>query len=68
MVTTQPKVLAAGPMARRLRVPVRWLLQLAREKQVPCLFADNVALFEPVATERALAELASGGKGVPGGR
>lgn len=55
---TKPKLLPAGPMARYLRVPVKWLREEAEAGRVPCLKADKVFLFDPDAVESALADRA----------
>jgi hypothetical protein len=55
-----PPVLTAGPMARFLRVPVRWLIAEADAGRVPCLRSGKVLLFHPPAVERALATRAAG--------
>ena len=56
----EPRLLTTGPMARRLRVPVRWLKAEAEAERVPHLKADTVLLFEPDAVERVLVERARG--------
>ena len=56
---TAPKLLPIGPMARRLRVPVRWLRTEAEANLVPHLRAGTVLLFDPVTVERVLLERAS---------
>lgn len=45
-------------MARRLRVPVRWLRSEAEAGRVPCLRAERAILFDPEAVERVLLERA----------
>ncbi len=54
----QPKLLPAGPMARRLRVPVRWLKAEAEAGRLPHVQAERVLLFDPEAVEKVLAERA----------
>ena len=55
---TKPKLLPVGPMARFLRVSVKWLHNEAEAGRVPCLKADKVFLFDPEAVEAALAKRA----------
>ena len=50
-------------MARRLRVPARWLRAEAEAGRVPCLKADNALLFDPETVERVLWERARRGGG-----
>jgi hypothetical protein len=45
-------------MARRLRVPVKWLREEAAAGRVPHLRADKALLFDPDAVERVLLERA----------
>lgn len=45
-------------VARRLRVPVRWLQAEADAGRVPCLRAGNVFICDPDAVESALLERA----------
>ncbi len=52
------KLLPVGPMARLLRLPVRWLRQEAEAGRVPCLRADKALLFDPDTVERVLLERA----------
>jgi hypothetical protein len=59
----QPKLLPAGPTARRLRVPVSWLRGEAEAGRVPCLQAGKVLLFSPETVERVLLERARQGCG-----
>lgn len=54
----QSRLLPVGPMARLLRVPVKWLRQEAEAGRVPCLKAGNALLFDPEAVERVLLERA----------
>ena len=55
MVTeSKPTLLRVGPMARRLRVPVKWLRGEADANRVPHLRADTVLLFDPEAVEHVL--------------
>jgi hypothetical protein len=48
------ELLPAGPMARRLRVPVRWLKHEADAGRVPHVRAERAYLFDPVAVEASL--------------
>lgn len=41
-------------MARRLRVPAKWLKEEALAGRVPHLVAGSTFLFDPIATERAI--------------
>jgi hypothetical protein len=54
----QSKLLPVGPMARRLRVPVRWLRAEAEAGRIPCLKAERSILFDPDAVEAVLLERA----------
>ena len=54
-----PKLLPVGPMARRLRVPVKWLRDEADAGRVPHLKAGKAVLFAPEAVEKALLERAT---------
>jgi hypothetical protein len=45
-------------MARRLRLPVKWLREEAEAGRVPCLKAGRAFLFDPDAVEKALVERA----------
>jgi hypothetical protein len=45
-------------VARRLRVPVRWLLEEAEAGRVPCLQAGKVFICDPEVVESALLERA----------
>ena len=45
-------------MAKRLRVPVRWLRGEAEAGRIPHLKADSHLLFDPEAVERTLLERA----------
>ena len=51
---TQPKLLPAGPTARWLRIPVKWLKAEAEAGRVPAVKCDRVFLFDPDVVERAL--------------
>ena len=55
---TQSKLLPVGPMARRLRVSVKWLREEAAAGRVPHLQADRAILFDPDTVERVLVERA----------
>jgi hypothetical protein len=53
------KFLTAGPMARRLRVPVRWLRGEEPEAgRIPHVPAGKVLLFDPETVEQVLLERA----------
>ena len=52
------RLLPVGPMARLLRVPVRWLRAEAEAGHVPHIKADRVLLFDPETVERVLLERA----------
>ena len=54
----KPKLLPTGPMARRLRVTVKWLCDEAEAGRLPCVRADRVFLFDPDAVERVLLDRA----------
>ena len=54
----QPKLLPVGPMARRLRVPVRWLRSEAAAGRIPHVQAETVLLFDPETVEAVLVERA----------
>jgi len=58
MITT-PRLLTAGEMARRLRVPVRWLKAEAEVGNIPHLKAESVLLFQADAVELVLVERAA---------
>ena len=53
-----PSLLPLNIVARRLRVPVRWLRGEAEAGRVPSLRADKVILCDPDAVEAALLERA----------
>jgi len=57
------KLLPAGPMARRLHVPIKWLRNEALEGRLPHVKAGTSILFDPVTIESILLERARG-KGV----
>jgi hypothetical protein len=66
----EPALLALTAMARRLRVPARWLRAEAEAGKIPHLKADNALLFDPELVERVLLERArqpsaEAGKAVP---
>lgn len=46
------KPLNLGAMARRLRVPARWLRAEAEAGRIPHLRADSALLFDPEVVER----------------
>jgi hypothetical protein len=56
-----PKLLTLGPMARQLRLPVRWLRAEAEAGRVPCLRAEGAFLFDPAAVESILLRRAAEG-------
>ena len=56
----EDKLLRVGPMARRLRVPVKWLREEAEGGSIPHLKVGSVLLFDPEAVEQALLERARG--------
>jgi hypothetical protein len=58
MMIQQAKLLPVGPMARRLRVPAKWLREEAEAGRVPCLKADRAFLFDPETTEAVLLQRA----------
>jgi len=51
---SKPKLLPVGPMARRLRVPVRWLRSEAEAGRIPHVKADTAILFNPAKVEQVL--------------
>ena len=55
------ELLTTGPMARWLRVPVKWLKAEAEAGRIPHVKADKVFLFNPQAVEAALLERAQEG-------
>lgn len=55
---TDAKLLPVGPMARLLRVPVRWLKAEAEAGRIPHVQAERVLLFDPETVERVLLERA----------
>lgn len=65
MMITQSKLLPVGPMARRLRVSVKWLREEAAAGRVPHLQADPAILFDPDTVERVLIERAKQGGAKP---
>ena len=64
MITEHSKLLAVGPMARRLRVPVRWLRAEAELNRLPHVKAERQLLFDPEAVEQVLISRA---RQAPGG-
>jgi hypothetical protein len=60
-----PKLLPVGPMARRLRVSVKWLREEAAAGRIPHLQADRAFLFDPDTVERVLVERAQRTEGTP---
>jgi hypothetical protein len=65
MINMQTKLLPVGPMARRLRVSVKWLRGEAAAGRIPHLQADRTVLFDPDAVERVLLERAQRMEGQP---
>jgi hypothetical protein len=59
----QSRLLPVGPMARQLRVPVRWLRAEAEAGRIPHIKAERVLLFDPDAVERVLVERAQSSQG-----
>lgn len=57
-MSCESALLPIGPMARRLRVPVRWLRAEAEAGRIPHVRAERVLLFDPEAVERVLLERA----------
>lgn len=60
MEATKNSLLKAGPMARKIGVPVQWLKDEAEAKRIPSLKAGRVFLFDPQTTEQVLVERARG--------
>ncbi len=58
MTISPPKLMHLSMMARRLRVPHKWLRAEAEEGRLPHLAAGNQILFDPEAVEAALVERA----------
>lgn len=56
MIDENKKPLYLGAMARRLRVPAKWLRAEAEAGRIPHLRAGNVLLFDPEAVERIVFE------------
>jgi hypothetical protein len=54
----ETRLLPLNIVARRLRVPVRWLRAEAEAGRVPSLRAENAILCDPAAVETALLERA----------
>lgn len=52
------RLLTAGPMARRLRVPVAWLRSEAQAGRLPHVRAGQIYLFHPKSVEDVLIERA----------
>jgi hypothetical protein len=55
---TTTRLLPLNVVARRLRVPVRWLRSEAEAGRIPCLRAQNQFLCDLVAVEAVLLERA----------
>jgi hypothetical protein len=66
-MVSDSRLLPIGPMARRLRVPVRWLRDEADAGRIPHLKAGKVFLFDPLTVERVLLERARAEKEVVDG-
>jgi hypothetical protein len=64
MILTPPQLLTLSHMARRLRVPARWLRAEAEAGNLPHVKAENVLLFDPVTVEAVLLERARQTPGV----
>lgn len=58
MEPNAPKLLPLNIVARRLRVPVRWLRAEAEAGRVPSLRAENVILCDAEVVEEALLQRA----------
>ena len=58
---TERKLLPLNHVARRLRIPVRWLLAEAEAGRVPALKAGRIFLCDLQAVEEALLERAREG-------
>lgn len=56
----KPSLIPLANMARRLRVPVKWLRAEALAGRIPCLDAAGRLLFNPEVVEAALASRARG--------
>lgn len=54
-----PELVSLRALAKRLRVPQRWLREQAAEGRIPCLRAGKQILFERHAVEAALAARAA---------
>jgi hypothetical protein len=65
---TLTRLLPLNLVARRLRVPVRWLRAEALAGRIPCLRAENQFLCDPAAVEAALLERARPPETTKGGR
>jgi hypothetical protein len=59
--TPTPTLLPAGPMARLLGVPVRWLKAEAEAGRIPHVKAETVFLFDVETVERVLLDRARQG-------
>ena len=55
------KLLPIGPMARRLRVPIKWLRAEAKAGRLPHVEAGTAILFDPNTVEQILIERAQRG-------
>ena len=58
---TEKRLLPAGPMARRLRVSVRWIKAEADAGRLPCVKAETVYLFDADTVEAILTSRAKQG-------
>ena len=65
---TAPSLLPLNVVARRLRVPVRWLRAEAEAGRVPCLSAGKAFLCDPQVVEAVLLERARQPVGAEGHR
>lgn len=60
MLESKNNPLILGAMARRVRVPAKWLRAEAESGRIPHLKAGNVLLFDPETVERLIAERVRG--------
>ena len=59
MNTESRRLMTIGRIARRLRVPVRWLREEAASGRIPAIRAGSVFLADAEAVERVLLERAN---------
>ena len=62
-MATDRKLLRTDSMARRLRVPSRWLHAEAEAGRIPSLKAGRFFLFDPETVEKVLLDRAARGEG-----